>query len=137
MPFTVSEDITDEDFDPLFAIQYKAFSKQPAIQALYPGGLTEPARSKNIARFITALGWKDPNVMAAKVVDDITGQICAFATMRVYDENPFAGAKPDEIRFPQIDDKGLRSAVEWVFNAKNNRRRDFEALQVPGSYCCE
>ncbi len=136
MPFIVSEDIADEDFDPLFEVQYRAFSNQPAIKACYPGGLTEPARSENVARFVKILGWKEPNVAAAKVVDDETGDICAFATMRVYDENPFSGAKDSAIRFPQIDG-GMREAVEWVFNAKNDRRRGFEDLRVPGSYCRE
>lgn len=136
MRFIVSEDIADADFESLFAIQYKAFSNHPALKALYPGGLAEPARSENVARFIKALGWKEPNVAAAKVIDDQTGEICAFAIMRVYAENPFSGAKDNDIRFPQID-KETRAAVEWAFNSKNNRRRSFEALQVPGSYCCE
>lgn len=136
MPFIVSEDISDDDFDALFAIQYKAFSNQPVLKACYPGGLEEPARRANVARFINVLGWKESNVAAAKVVDDETGEICAFATMRVCDENPFSGAKDSEIRLPHVDE-GIRSAVEWVFNAKNDRRRGFEALQAPGSCCCE
>lgn len=130
MPFIISEDIADEDFDPLFAIQYRAFSTQSAIKACFPGGLAEPARSENVARFIKILGWKESNVAAAKVVDDETGEICAFATMRMYDGNPFSGVKDSSINFPQVDE-GNRSAVEWTFNAKNDRRRGFEALQVP------
>lgn len=130
----VSEDIADEDFDSLFAIQYKAFSNQPVLTACYPGGLDDPARSKNVARFIKVLGWKDSSVAAAKVTDDETGEICAFATMRFYDENPFSGGKDSNVHFPQVDE-GIRSAVEWTFNTKNDRRRGFEALQVPGSYC--
>lgn len=136
MPFILSEDIADEDYDPLFAIQYTAFSNQPALKACYPGGLDDAARSENVARFVNVLGWKESNVAAAKVVDDETGEICAFATMRLCDENPFSGAKESDIRLPQLD-QGMRSAVEWTFNAKNDRRREFEALQVPGSYCCE
>lgn len=136
MPFIVSEDIADEDFDSLFAIQYKAFSNQPALKACSPGGLDNPGRSENVARFIDVLGWKESNVVAAKVVDDETGEICAFATMRVCDGNPFAGAKDSDIHCPQVDE-GMRSAVEWTLNTKNDRRRCFEALQLPGSYCCE
>ena len=136
MALIVSEDIAAEDFGSLFAIQYKAFSNQPAIRALYPGGLDDHARSINVTRFIKALGWKESNVAAAKVVDGETGEICAFATMRVYDENPFSDAEDSDVRLPQVDET-IRSAVEWVFNAKNDRRRGFEALRVPGSYCCE
>lgn len=136
MPFIISENIADEDFESLFAIQYKAFSNQPALKACYPGGHDEPAHSANVARFIKVLGWKDSNVAAAKVVDEETGEICAFATMRVYDENPFPGAKDSEIHLPQVD-AGIRRAVEWTFNTKNNRRRGFEALQLPGPYCRE
>ena len=133
---TVSEDIADEDYESLFAIQYKAFLDEPALKAFYPGGLKDHARSKNVARFIKALGWKESIVEAAKVVNVETGDICAFATMRVYDENPFSGAKDSDFRFPEVD-KALRSAVEWFFNTKNDRRRGFEALQIPGPYCCE
>ena len=136
MALMVSEDIADEDFNSLFAIQYKAFSNQPAIRACYPGGLEDHARSTNVARFIKALGWKESNVAAAKVVDCETREICAFATMRIYDGNPFSDADDSDVRLPQVDEV-LRSAVEWCFNAKNDRRREFEALQVPGSYCCE
>lgn len=136
MPFIVSEDITDKDFDSLFRIQHLAFSNQPAIKAFYPGGLAEATRSENVARFIEILGWRDTNTAAAKVIDDETKEICAFAIMRIYDDNPFYNVKDSVIRFPQIDEE-LRSAVEWTFNVKNDRRRGFEALQVPGSYCCE
>ena len=136
MPLTVSEEIAEEDFDSLFAIQYKAFSDQPALKACYPGGLSETARAENMARFISLLGWRESNVAAAKVVDDETGEICAFATMRVYDENPFSGARDSDLHLPHVEE-GFRSAVEWTFNTKNNRRRGLESLQVPGSYCCE
>lgn len=132
----VSEDIADEDFDSLFAIQYKAFSNQPAIRAGYPGGIEDHARSTNVARFVKRLGWKESNVAAAKVVDGETGEICAFATMRVYDGDPFSNAEHSHVHLPHVDG-ALRSAAEWVFNAKKDRRRGFEALQVPGSYCCE
>lgn len=136
MTLVVSEDITDEDFDSLFRVQHMAFSKQPAIKAFYPGGLAEATRSENVARFIKILGWRDSNTAAAKVIDDETKEICAFAIMRVYNDNPFCNAKDSDIHLPQIDEE-LRSAVEWIFNTKNNRRRGFEALQVPGSYCCK
>ena len=136
MPLIVSEDIADEDFDSLFRIQYMAFLNEPAITAFYPGGLAEDTRSENVARFIEGLGWRDSNTVAAKVIDDETKEICAFATMRVYNDNPFHNAKDSDIRLPQIDGE-LRSAVEWAFNTKNDRRRGFEALQVPGSYCCK
>lgn len=135
MPLIVSEEIAEVDFDSLLAIQYKAFSDQPALRACYPGGLSQPARSENVARFITLLGWRESNVAAAKVVDDETGEICAFATMRVYDESPFSGVRDSDIHLPHVDEE-FRPAVEWTFNTKNNRRKSFAALQVPGSYCC-
>ena len=132
----VSEDIADEDYDSLFTIQYKAFLDEPAVKAFYPGGLEDHARSKNAARFIKALGWEESSVAACRVVNVETGDICAFATMRAYDENPFSGAENSDFCFPEVDE-AIRSAVEWFFNTKKDRRRGFEALQVPGSYCCE
>lgn len=136
MRFIVSEDIADEDFGLLFAIQFKASSNQPAMIAFYPRGLVEPARSENVTRIIKGLGWKEPDLAAAKVVDEETGEICAFATMRIYNEHPFSGARDSNICLPRVDE-GIRSAVDWTFNTRNNRRRSFEALQAQGSYCCE
>ncbi|MCJ1458963.1 hypothetical protein MMC28_009340 [Mycoblastus sanguinarius] len=134
MPFSLSEEILEENFDQLFVIQYKAISKDPVLKALFPGGLDPSARSQNIAGFKASLGWTRPHVAAAKVVDDVTGQICAFATMPMYDDNPFSGSKDSDIHLPQVDEK-IRPFMEWLFNTKNSRRRDFKDLQVPGSYC--
>ncbi len=136
MPFVVTELIEDEDYDPLFQIQYKAFINEPAFVALYPGGLDPSARSQNTARFRASLGFSDPQVAVAKVYDDQNGQICAFATMRIFGGNPFSGAKDSDVKFPHVDgDKKVW--LEWLFNTKNDRRRKFKELQVPGSYCCK
>ena len=71
----------------------RLFSNQPALKACYPRGLDDPARSENIARFIKVLGWKETDIAAAKMVDNETGEICAFATMRLYNENPFSTSR--------------------------------------------
>jgi len=81
MTFSASEDIEEEDFGHLFIIQYKAFSNEPVSKALYPGGLDPSARPQNDALFRESLGWPKPHVATAKMVDDDTAQICAFATM--------------------------------------------------------
>lgn len=135
MPLVLSEQINDTDFEHLFAIQYNAFWKDPVIRAFYPGGLSDSARWDNVEIFIRTLGWRAHNVATAKVVDVQTGEICAFATMRMFDENPFTFAQPPHFEFPHIDE-ALRPAVEWVLNSKDTRRRTFEALHAPGSYCC-
>ncbi|KAL8659036.1 MAG: hypothetical protein Q9202_007310 [Teloschistes flavicans] len=135
MPLVLSEQIHDTDFEHLFAIQYNAFWKDPVIRAFYPGGLSDSARWDNVEIFIRTLGWRAHNVATAKVVDVQTGEICAFATMRMFDENPFTFAQPPHFEFPHIDE-ALRPAVEWVLNSKDTRRRTFEALHAPGSYCC-
>lgn len=136
MPLVVSEKIAEKDYDPLFVINYKAFSEEPALLALFPGGLTSSARQENVAGFKASLGWEDPHVAAAKVVDDQTGQICAFATMRLYKENPFSGSKNAEVHLLHVDEKN-RAHLEWLFSKKNDRRREIKELQVPGSYECE
>lgn len=38
MPFTVSEDIADEDFDSLFAIYHKAFLEPTSFESMLPTG---------------------------------------------------------------------------------------------------
>ena len=135
MPLFISEKIEEEDYEPLFAIQFKAFVNEPALRAVYPGGLDPSSRAHNVARFKAALGFTRPNVRVAKVTDNETGQICAFATMPTYDENPLSGSEDSDIHFPHVDRK-LRSSLEWIFNTKNDRRRYFKELQRPGSYCC-
>ena len=136
MPLVLSEDVVDEDFDSLFAIQWKAFAKQPTIKAFFPGGLAESTRSANVARFVKVLGLNGPNAATAKVIDEDSGEICAFATLRLYDKNPFVDGKETDIDFPPGDEK-IKLAVQWAYRFKASRRRGLEALQVPGSYCCE
>ena len=136
MPLIVVDKIEEEDYDSLFSIQYQAFIAEPAITALYPGGLDASARSQNTAGFKAGLGWTDPQVAAAKVCDSSTGQICAFAIMRIYDKNPFSSAEDSDIHFPHVDTE-KRAWLEWLFNTKNDRRRGFKELQVPGAYSCE
>ena len=88
MPLIVSTEIQEEDYDPLFYIQYTAFADEPAILALYPGGLDSSARAKNVEGFKYGLGFTDPHVSAAKVVDDQSGQICAFSPCGHMIKNP-------------------------------------------------
>ena len=85
MPLVVNEQIEEDrehDYDPLLVIQYTAFSEEPVLLAMFPRGLESSMRAQNIATFKSGLGFGDPNVAAAKVVDSRTGEICAFATMR-------------------------------------------------------
>ena len=134
MSFSISEKRAEEDFDPLFVIQYKAFFAEFALREVYRSGLEPCARSQNVTRFKAALVWVKPNVKVAKVVDGDTGQICAFATMPVYDGNPFPSSEESDIHFPQVEEKA-RAFLEWIRNTKNNRRRRFKGLQITGYYC--
>ena len=136
MPLIISETIKDTDYDSLFAIDYKAFSDEPVILALFPGGLDPAARAQNVAGFKSELGIEDPNVKVAKVIDDQNGQICAFCVIRIWNENPYFPAKDSNLQFPHVDED-KRPFVEWVFNTKNNRRQEMKALQSPGSYGCK
>ena len=133
MPLVVSDKIEEQDYDPLFYIQYTAFSNEPAIIGLYPGGLDPSVRAKNVERFRNGMGFTDPQVSAAKVVDDSTGQICAFLVMWLYDKNPFVGRESSDIHLPDLEKK-LRPWLEWFFNSKSDRKRDIAELQTSGSY---
>ena len=133
MPFTVSEHISEQDFNPLFIINYKAFSDEPALLALFPGGLDPTVRAQNVAGFKAGLGFGEAGVMAAKVTDTQTGQLVAFATLRIFDRNPFFPAEDGDVHLPFADH---REWVEWVFNTKSDRRRGMRELQVPGPYGC-
>ena len=133
MPLIVSTRILEEDYDPLFYIQCTAFADEPAILALYPGGLDPSARAKNVEDFKHGLGFTDPHVLAAKVVDDLSGQICAFLTMRTHDKNPFTSRANSDIHLPHVDAK-VRPCLEWFFNQRTDRKRDIKELQAEGPY---
>ena len=133
MPLIVSDNISEQDYDPLFYIQYTAFADEPAILALYPGGLDPSVRPKNVERFKYGLGFTDPSVSAAKIVDNQSGQICAFLTMRRYEKNPFTGREDSDIQLPGLDEK-VKPWLEWFFNQTTDRKRDVKELQAEGSY---
>ncbi|MCJ1382386.1 hypothetical protein MMC17_005499 [Xylographa soralifera] len=136
MPLILSQTIEEKDYDALFTINYRAFADEPVLLALYPGGLDPSARAANLAGFKSGLGWTDPSVAAAKVIDNRTGQICAFATMRIYTQNPFLSTKDCDIQLPHVD-AAQRPFLEWFFTTKSNRRRCIAALQVQTSYGCK
>ena len=133
MPFTISETVTEQDHDRLFVINYTAFSDEPALLALFPGGLDPSTRPQNVAGFKSRLRFGDLHLVAAKATDEQTGQIVAFSTMWMSDENPFYPAKDNDVHLP-FAEPDKREWVEWLFNTRNDRRRTIEALQVPGPY---
>ena len=133
MSLIVSEKIEETDFDRLFVIDYEAFSDEPALLAFSPGGLDPSVRVQNVAGFKAGLGFGKAGTVAAKVIDTKTGQIIAFATMRMFDQNPFLPAEDSDLQFPFADH---REWVEWLFNSKNDRRREVKEVQVQGSYGC-
>ena len=133
MPFTVSESISDQDYDRLFVINYTAFSDEPALLALFPGGLDPSVRAQNVAGFKSRLSFEDPHLLAAKAIDKQTGEIVAFATMWMSDENPFNPGPDSNVHLP-FAEADKREWVEWVFKTRNDRRRGIRELQVPGAY---
>ena len=133
MPFSISETISEQDYDRLFEINYTAFSDEPVLLALFPGGLDPSARAQNVTGFKSRLSFGDPHLVAAKAIDEQTGQIVAFATIWMSDENPFYPAKESEVHLP-FAEPDKREWVEWLFSTRNNRRRTIEALQKPGAY---
>ena len=135
MPLVLSEQIEEVEYDSLFVIYYTAFSEVAILLAMFPGGLAPSHRAENLVRFKSHLGLEELNTVAAKVIDDRTGDICAFATMRMYDKNPFFPGENSEICLPWMgEDK--RAYIEWVLNSRKKRRKDIKELQVPGSYGC-
>lgn len=131
----ISTKIDEQDYPALFEIQYLAFSKEPAILALYPGGLDPESYRKNVSRFKIGLGFTDPQVIAAKATDE-NGNICAFLVVRLFDSNPFCGTERSDVHLPNVDDKD-RLWLEWLFNEKNERKSGVKEPQEPGAYACQ
>ena len=135
MPLYLSETVTEEDYDALYVINHQAFSAGDLLMGLFPGGLDPSTRAENVQRFASMRGFGSPTVKAAKVVDDQTDEICAFASMRVFEGPPFASNEKSNISYPHVSED-LRPFLEWFVNSKNDRRREMEGLQVPGPYGC-
>ena len=135
MPLYLSENVTEDDYDALYVINHRAFEAGDIVMGLFPGGLDPSMRAENVQRFVSMRGWGSPTVKAAKVVDDQTGEICAFASLRLFDGPPFTSTEKSDVRYPHIGDD-LRPFLEWVANSKNDRRREMKELQVPGPYGC-
>ena len=132
--FIISEHIEEQDFETLFEINYKAFSDQPLLLVLFPGGLNPVSLLPNIARFKAGLRFGDANVVAAKAVDAQTGQIVAFAAIRMSKKNPFLPAEDNDRGFPTFINQ--REWLEAIFNPGGDRRQEIEELQVEGPYGC-
>ena len=134
MPFSLSETVTEQDYDQLFAITQNASLGHSQLPSLFDLGLDDPAvRAANVARWATYRGF--PTIKAAKVVDAETGQIVAFATVKDLAGPPFASATKSDVRIPHVSEEA-RPLLEWVNNCHNDRRREMAELQVPGRYLC-
>lgn len=136
MVFIVNDEIQEQDYAALLNIQYLAFSDEPAILALYPGGLDAVAFDQNVLRFKEGLRLKDPQVVIGKAMDKETGQICGFLVARLFEFNPFCGTESSDIHLPDLDSKD-GPWVEWLFNRKNNRKKEIKDLQASSSYACK
>ena len=135
MPLYLNENVTEQDYDALYEINHLAFTPGGLDLGLFPGGLDPATRAENVQRMVAMRGFGTPTVRTAKVVDDQTGEICAWASMRIFDGPPFMSKEKSDVRFPHVSDD-LRPFLEWFTNLKNDRRREMVELQVPGPYGC-
>ena len=115
--FVLSKDITDADWDPIFAISIKAFQDNPEVLAL-SGGLSPANRAENVAAFKRDVFEGSVERVYAKITEVESGQIISFISARVYRGPKGAidgdlAKEPPPIEFPGIEDLEDRKFYEW------------------------
>jgi GNAT superfamily N-acetyltransferase len=134
--FTLSKDISDDDWEPLFIIDMHAFKNNPEIMAFSPGGLDPKVRDRNVTGFKAAVFGGQIERAYAKITETTSGEITSFISARVYRGSKGLidgdlAAEPPALRFPFIDDAIDRRFYEWYWNINRRILRGTEQLQVP------
>lgn len=133
--FTLSTDISDTDWDPLFVVDIHAFQNHPEVLALSPGGLASH-RDENLFAFKRAVFGGPTERIYAKITETSSKEITSFISARVYRgpkgiiDGDFAAELPP-IQLPRIEDIEERQFYESYWNTRRTALRDDKAMQMP------
>jgi len=133
--FLLSTIIEDEDWDPLFVLQWHCFKDSPQIVALQPGGLDPAAREANILGLKIGVFGGPVERAFAKLTDTRSGDITSFISCRVW-RGPLGiidgeyATPPPPRRLPNIKDEKEREFWEWYWMNFNMAMREIKEMQV-------
>jgi len=134
--FELTTDIKEEDYEPLFIIDWHCFYDFPEIAAFFPGGLDPTQREANVKSVkVGVFGYASvqPGVYA-KVLDSTSNEIAAFISCRIYAgprgilDGPF---KPGKTKLPRIEDPEDRKFYEWYWTTIEEKLHAIKEFQVP------
>lgn len=133
--FTLSTVIEEEDWDPIFVLQWHCFKDLPQISVFHPGGLDPAERKANI--FGLKLGvFSGPVERAyAKLSDARTGNITSFISCRVW-RGPLGiidgeyATPPPPVELPRVKDENEREFWECYWTSANKAMRETKEMQV-------
>ena len=138
----LSTTISDDDFNLLFALNWKCFSNDSVIAAFFPGGLDSACRSFNVQDFKHGIFGNPapPTKRAYAVLKDLdTNSFVAFVSAKIYRGSKGIidgdmAEEPPPIQLPRIKDKEERIFYEWYWNENQRLMRHAEIMQAPHVY---
>jgi GNAT superfamily N-acetyltransferase len=130
----LNTNIREEDYEPLFLIDYKCFYNFPEIaRALFPGGL-DPAQSEANVESMKIGVFGGPDRAYAKITANNGSEIAAFISCRIY-RGPRGllddTSDPTKTTLPRVEDSEDRAFYEWYWNTVREKLRDMKEFQVP------
>jgi GNAT superfamily N-acetyltransferase len=137
--FILSPDISEEDWDPLFAVDMRINHDSPEIQAFLPGGLSPAHRAANISGFKQGVFGGPVERVYAKITETSSGEIVSFLSARVYRgpkgiiDGDLAN-EPPPIKLPPNDDLAEKEFYEWFWNQHRAALRGCKEMQRPHVY---
>jgi GNAT superfamily N-acetyltransferase len=134
--FILSRDIEDDDWDPLFVIDYKCFKDSPEMAAFFPGGLGPTHRAANIKGLKIGVFGGPTERVYAKLSDSHSGVITSFISSQVWRGplGPFDSGRPPPMQLPRIENKEDRAFFEWFWNSNLDTMYSLKELQAPIVY---
>lgn len=132
----LSTDIREEDYEPLFLIDYKCFYDFPEIAgAFFPGGLDPAQREANVESMKRGV-FEGPNRAYAKItsLSSNGADIVAFISCRIH-RRP-RGILDDttdtaKTTLPRVENLEDRAFYEWYWDTVQEKLRDMKEFQVP------
>ena len=133
--FLLSSEFREEDWEPLFIMDWKCYKDLPKIACFFPGGLDSAYRESNVRGFKEGVFGGPAERLCAYLRDKKSGEIMAYISCRVYRgplglvDGQFAPT-PAPTKLPMIEDDKDREYWEWFWTEMRLSKRTVEELHV-------
>jgi len=131
---TLSTQIEEQDYEPMFIFNWKCNKDIPEIAAFFPGGLELASREANVNGFKFGIFSGPIERACAKI--SLGGNIISFISCQVYrgSQGVLSTEPPSPAKFPQIQDPDDRAYFEWYWSTSAMKMREMKEFQVPIIY---